>query len=148
MSLILFRKKERGMLITDSKMERKILRAFLLAYLYQTVCEQLVEKGQEENNYFMESYIMDSTVVRFLIQSILETNEYTLEGIARYTRIPFDIIFEAACGIKNQVSIGTSVKIMNLFLQVKPDMMQHLVKKLLTFKEKNPALFSFFLLEE
>ncbi len=136
------------MLITDSKMERKILRAFLLAYLYQTVCEQLVEKGQEENNYFMESYIMDSTVVRFLIQSILETNEYTLEGIARYTRIPFDIIFEAACGIKNQVSIGTSVKIMNLFLQVKPDMMQHLVKKLLTFKEKNPALFSFFLLEE
>ncbi len=133
----------------NSKMERKILRAFLLSCLYQIVCEQLDETNDDlDNNDLMEYYIMDSTVMKFLLQSILDTNEYTLEGIARYTRIPFDIIFEIACGIKNQVSIATSVRIIHLYIQVKPEMARQLFEKILTFKEKNLDFFSLFLLND
>jgi hypothetical protein len=74
------------------KNERKILKAFLLSRLHQLFCELFQSKLQcNQNNSSMECYTMDSKIIQLLIHGIVETGEYTLEGIAHYTHIPFDV---------------------------------------------------------
>ena len=88
------------------KNKRKMLRAFLLGHLHKLFIELFLDQLQgNQNNSTMEYYEMDSKIIQVLIQGIIETGEYTLEGIALYTRIPFDVIYDAACGINNQFSI-------------------------------------------
>lgn len=90
---------------------------------------------------------MDSKIIQTLIRGIVETEEYTLEGIAYHTRIPFDVIYDAACGISNQFSITPWARVVDLYLKVKPDVARVLVKKLLEIRDQNTAAFSFLLNE-
>lgn len=85
---------------------------------------------------------MDSKIIQLLIKSIVETEEYTLEGIAYHTRIPFDVIYDAACGISNQFSITPWARVVDLYLKVKPDITQMLVKKLLEIMNQSSGGFS------
>lgn len=125
------------------KNERKILKAFLLARLHQLFCELFQNKMQcNQNNSSMECYTMDSKIIQLLIQGIVETGEYTLEGIAFYTRIPFDVIYDAACGISNQFSITPWARVVDLYIQVKPDVTQVLITKLIEIKGKNRGAIS------
>ena len=84
---------------------------------------------------------MDSKVIQLIIQGILETGDYSLEGIAYYTRIPFDVIYDAACGINYQFSITSWARIVNLYLQLKPEIVEMAASKLLEIKEKNHKEF-------
>lgn len=129
------------------KNERKILKAFLLYRLHKLFSELFQNKMQCHQNSSMECYTMDSKIIQLLIQGIVETGEYTLEGIAFYTRIPFDIIYDAACGINNQFSITPWARVVDLYIQVKPDITQVLIKKLLEIKDKNNAGLSSLLTE-
>ena len=132
----------------SAKNERKILKAFLLGRLYQLFCELFQNKMQcNQNNSSMECYTMDSKIIQLLIQGIVETGEYTLEGIAFYTRIPFDVIYDAACGINNQFSITPWARIVGLYMQVKPDIAQVLIDRLLEIRDKNRAALSSLLTE-
>ncbi|OGT36243.1 MAG: hypothetical protein A3F11_06800 [Gammaproteobacteria bacterium RIFCSPHIGHO2_12_FULL_37_14] len=131
------------------KNERKILKAFLLGRLHRLFCELLQNKMQcNQNNSSMECYAMDSKIIQLLIQGIVETGEYTLEGIAFYTRIPFDVIYDAACGINNQFSITLWARVVDLYTQVKPDVAQVLIDKLLEIRDKNRSALSLLLTEE
>ncbi len=122
----------------SAKNERKILKAFLLGQLHQLFCKLFQNKMlHSQNNSPMEYYTMDSKIIQFLIQGIVETGEYTLEGIALYTYIPFDVIYDAACGINNQFSITPWARVVDLYMQVKPDITKILIDKLLEMKEKN-----------
>lgn len=122
----------------STKNERKILKAFLLGQLHQLFCKLFQNKMlRNDNDSPMECYAMDSKIIQFLIQGIVETGEYTLEGIALYTHIPFDVIYDAACGINNQFSITPWVRVVDLYMQVKPDITKILIDKLLEMKEKN-----------
>ncbi len=104
------------------KNRRKILKVFLLGRLQKLFCELFQNKMQFiQNNNSMECYAVDSQIIQFLIQEIIETGEYTLEGIAFHTRIPFDVVYDAACGIGNQFSITPWAKIVDLYIQVKPE---------------------------
>lgn len=127
------------------KNERKILKAFLLNRLHQLFFELFQNKMQFiENNYLMECYAMDSKIIQLIIQNIIESGKYTLEGIAFYTRIPFDVIYDAACGISNESSITLWVRVVDLFIQVNPDVAQILIDKLLETKN-NFSVFSLLL---
>jgi len=122
----------------SAKNERKILKAFLLGQLHQLFCKLFQNKMlRNDNDSPMECYAMDSKIIQFLIQGIVETGEYTLEGIALYTYIPFDIIYDAACGINNQFSITPWVRVVDLYMHVKPDITKILIDKFLEMKEKN-----------
>jgi hypothetical protein len=130
------------------KNERKLLKAFLLECLHQLFGELFLSKNQyKQNNSSMEYYNMDSKIIQTLIRGIVETEEYTLEGIAYHTRIPFDVIYDAACGISNQFSITPWARVVDLYLKVKPDVARVLVKKLLEIRDQNTAAFSFLLNE-
>lgn len=119
-----------------NKNERKILKAFLLGRLHKLFCELFHEKIQQ-NNSSMECYTMDSKIIQCLLQGIVETGEYTLEGIAHHTRIPFDVILDAACGNSSHFTITPWARIADLYIQLKPDIAQLFFNKLLEIKDKS-----------
>ena len=132
----------------SSPNERKILKAFLLGRLHQLFSELFHNKIQQyKADSSMECYTMDSKIIQILIQGIVETGEYTLEGIAHVTRIPFDVIYDAACGNSNQLSITPWARIVDLYTQVKPEVAQLLFNKLLEIKDKNHLALSLLLNE-
>lgn len=125
------------------KNKRKLLKIFLLKYLYQLFYKLFDKKIESNLNYIsVECYAMDSKIIQFLINEIIESGEYNLEGIAYHTRIPYDIIHDAACGINNQFSITPWAKVVDLYLKIKPDIEQMLVDNLLEIKNKNHFAFS------
>ena len=81
---------------------------------------------------------MDSRIIQLLIHGIVDTGEYTLEGIAYQTHIPFDIIYDAACGISNEFSITTWTTLVELYLEVKPDVNQLFIDKLVAISAQSP----------
>lgn len=81
---------------------------------------------------------MDSRIIQLLIHGIIDTGDYTLEGIAYHTHIPFDIIYDAACGIGNEFSITVWTKLVELYLEVKPDVNQLFMEKLITISTQSP----------
>lgn len=120
--------------------QRKILKAFLLNISHQLISQLFNNKIQSDpNNSSMECYAMDNKIIQLLIQGIIETGEYTLEGIAYATHIPFDVIYDAACNINNQYSVTLWTKIVDLYIQLNPSIAQALVDKLLETKEKYSA---------
>ncbi len=130
------------------KNERKILKAFLLGRLHQLFCELFSNKiPYHQNNSSMECCAVDSKIIQFLIQDIVETKEYTLEGIAFHTRIPFDVIYDAACGMSHEFSITPWARVVDLYIQVKPDVAQALTARLLETSDKNRAALSALLTE-
>jgi len=129
------------------KHERKLLKACLLSHLYQLFCHSLPSKALDPNLSNAEYYVMDSQIIQLLIQGILNTEEYTLEGIAYHTRIPFDVIYDAACGISNQFSMTPWARVVDLYLKVYPDVTQIVVDKLLAIKNQHHN-FSLLLNEE
>jgi len=131
------------------KNERKILKAFFLARIHQLLCEQFKNKIQSDLIHFpKECYAMDSKIIQLLIQNLVESGEYTLEGIALYTHIPLDVIYDAACGVKNQFSITPWVRLVDLYMQVNPDIEQALMNKLIEIKSKNRLTFNSIMAEK
>ncbi len=120
----------------NNHIERKITKALLLSQLHQLFCELFYNKVQsEKNSPTMEYYAVDNKIIQFLIEGIINSGEYTLEGIAHYTRIPFDVIFDAACG-NAQLSITPWARVADLYMQVNPDVTQLLFNKLIEIKDK------------
>lgn len=118
--------------------ESKILKAFLLSCSYQLFDDLFLKTIPPNLNHSYTGYhLMDNQIIQLLIQSILESDEYTLEGIANYSRLPFDVIFDAACGNNKYFSITPWVKIIDLFIQVRPEVAQLLFDKILAIKDQN-----------
>lgn len=130
-----------------SKNKRYFLKAFLLGALHQLLCELFNNKidRYQKNDSTMECYSMDNKIIQFLIHDIIETGEYTLEGIAYHTRIPFDVIFDAAYGNTNQLSITPWARIVDLYIQVRPDVANALGVKLNQLIDNNRAALSLLL---
>lgn len=122
--------------------QRKILKVLLLAHLH-TLFTQIFQNITKNNRTisFVEHYVMDNKIIEFLINEILKTEEYTLEGIAYHTRVPFDIIFDAACGNNSQLTITLWTRIVQMYAQVKPDAAKILLQYLLEIEDENrPSL--------
>lgn len=133
----------------SSANEKKILKGILLGHLHQIFCGLFKNELQlNKNNSLLESYAMDSKITQLIIQGIVETGEYTLEGIAYHTHIPTDVIYEAACGINNQSSITLWARIVDIYMQVKPDIAQMLIVRLLDRINKNRDVIPLLLKEK
>lgn len=85
---------------------------FLLeAHLYIRICEELKEIfKQQHKDYFcfmkftleMENVMLEENFIRLIIEDILSTGEYTLQGIASYTGTHEDIVSELASGLNTK----------------------------------------------
>lgn len=128
-------------LFGSSKTKNELFRIYLLYQLHQLLCEvyqNLIQTQLDINNHIIpECYAMDRKLIQFIIRDLIESEEYSLEGIAYHTHIPFDVVFDAACGNNVNLSITSWIKIIELYIQIKPEFSRMVFKKLKKLLNEN-----------
>ena len=106
--------------------------------LFSRVLEELeILFTHQHKDYFrllkftheMESAMIENHLIRYIINDILSTGEYSLEGIAYHTQIPQEVIFEIATGLQDCLSLSLSQKIIELHRSVRNDIYQAILQK-------------------
>lgn len=107
--------------------------------LFSRICEELKEVFRQQNKqYFqimkfnteMENTMLESKYIRFIIQDILSTNEYSLEGIAHYTHTHEDVLYELYTELNIQPSATLLRKIIELHRTVRRELYESIAKKI------------------
>ncbi len=107
--------------------------------LFVRICEELKELIKSQNkDYFRlmkfnaekESSMLDSILIRHVVNDILTSEEYSLEGIACYTQTPEEVICDVAAGNNPAPSLPLSRKIIELHRSVRPNLYREVMKKI------------------
>ena len=107
--------------------------------LFSRICGELKEFFREQyREYFrsmkfnaqMENSMLDSKLIRFIILDILSTNEYDLEGMARYAQSHEDVLYEIYVELNQEPSATLLRKIIELHRTVRRDLYQKIIKKI------------------
>lgn len=129
----------------SAKTERALTKMTLLC---------LIQNFLQEMNHFsyidtkIRTHTMDGQIIQLLIQAIIDSGDYTLEGIAYHTQTPLDILMDAATGISCDISIHTWIRITALFLNARPDIGNIVINRLLHSLQKGKAAFEYLLIEQ
>ena len=119
-----------------SKQENILLEAVLFVHL----CEVLKEIFKEQHKaYFklmkftveMENAMIDTHFIQLIINDILKTGEYSIDGIAYYMDFPKEVICEVAAGHNTNPSALFFQKSLALHCEVKRDFYQEIIKQIL-----------------
>lgn len=103
------------------------------------ICGELKKMFITENKeYFdimrfskkIENDMLQSNFVGLIINDILSTEEYTIEGIACYSDTPEDVVQEVTAGRNNRPSATMLCRIIELHRSVRPDLYQSIIKKI------------------
>ncbi|OGT58632.1 MAG: hypothetical protein A3F43_01490 [Gammaproteobacteria bacterium RIFCSPHIGHO2_12_FULL_42_10] len=134
--------------------EKKLLKLFLLCKLQTLLIEMFYKDIQTDfpanassscylhYHPITEHYFMDNKIIQLVIRGILEGGEYSLSGIAYYTRIPFDIVLDAACGNSHDLSITAWTRIVDMYMRAKPGVSKMLLERLLNLQSEDPLTIS------
>lgn len=114
--------------------EQMLLEAGLLVFIHQILIDHQKMKNK---NYFkllklstdMENKMLEENLLSFIINDIISTGEYTLEGIAYYIDTHEDILFEIASGFNQNPSTIIFKKIISLHQSVRKDLYEAITKK-------------------
>jgi len=110
----------------------------LEAEFFTRLCEELENffRGQYKNYFRLikektnkESEMGEDNLVYCVVKDILSTKEYTLAGIAYYTKLPEDVIYEAALGSNKAPSATLLRKIIELHRSVRPELYREIMEK-------------------
>jgi hypothetical protein len=113
--------------------------ALFEANLFTCICVELKNIFKKQYKTYLnaikfnketEDAMLESQLVRCIINDILATEEYSLTGIAYYTRKPEDVIFEIASGNNIDPSASLLRKIIELHRSVRPSLYQEMIKKI------------------
>lgn len=112
---------------------------FLEADLFTRLCEELKEIIRKQyKNYFRtmkfnkekENTMIEAHFIRCIINDILSTEEYNISGIAYYTDIPADIIYEVATGCNLQPTLSLARRVIDLHRSVRPNLYREIMAKI------------------
>lgn len=109
--------------------------------LFTRICEELKEFYKSKNKEYLlllnvsiekENAMLEARFLRFVINDILMTEEYSVAGIAHQTQVPEDVICDIVSGKNKTPSWQISRKIIDLHRTVRPDLYKEVVKKITT----------------
>ncbi len=118
-----------------SKEENVILEAVLFCSL----CDYLKDRFEHEfisdfslmnDNSNRDEMMMEASFIRFIIHDLIRSGEYTMAGIAVYTNIPEEVVYEIAIGKNISPSLYVSRKIIELHKTVRLDLYQEIMRKI------------------
>lgn len=78
----------------------------------------------------MENTMLETNYVCWIIEDILETEEYNLQGLAYYTDTPLEILQEIIAGMNKNPSAVLLQRCMDLHRLVRRDLYQNILKKI------------------
>lgn len=74
--------------------------------------------------------MLEENFLQFVINDILSTKEYSLEGIAQYADISEEVIYDILTGSHKIPSLPLSRKIIELHKSVRQDLYSQIFKKI------------------
>lgn len=83
-----------------------------------------------EDHCDKEIMMQDTNFVKNMIEDILSTEEYSLEGIAYHLKIPEEILSDILVGYNQSPSLTLARQIMEVHKCVRRDLYHHLLKKI------------------
>ncbi len=125
-----------GINIANLSKEEKLL---LEAELFLKICDELREIFRKQHrDYFncmkftleMENTMLDANFIRLIIQDILLSEEYTLQGIARYIDTHEDVVHELAAGLNTKPLATYFRKTIELHRTVRHELYHAIGKKI------------------
>lgn len=125
-----------GVNISNLTKEENIL---LEVELFIRICDELKESFREQQrNYFhlmkftieKENIMLEAKLVQLIINDILSTNEYSLQGIACYTDTFEDVIEEVMTGRNTNPSAVFLRRLIDLHRSVRRDLYHLIMKKI------------------
>lgn len=109
------------------------------AGLFVRLCEELHEFIKKQyREYFTlikinprkENAMIETNFLRCIVNDILSTGEYTLSGIAYYSHVSEDVIYEIISGCNTNPSLLLARKIIDLHRSIRKDLYQAIFKKI------------------
>ena len=115
------------------RIERKLLKIFLLSKLRSLICEEFAQNMLSCDKYCLNLvyHNNDCQFSQFIIQQLLASEAYTLQGLAHYSSLSCDSLEEAFYNNYTSFSLISWARIIALYLQTKPELIQTLLKTLL-----------------
>jgi hypothetical protein len=110
------------------------------AELFKSICYELKEIFRlRYKTYFhlikfskkKEEAMLDANFARLIIQDILSTHEYDVQGIAYYTNTPQEVVEEVVAGINLNPTALFLRKIIELHRTVRADLYESIIKKII-----------------
>jgi hypothetical protein len=111
----------------------------LEAELFLRICDEVKAALKQESKEYLKSMkvdvdkeeaMLEDNIMRCVVNDILLTGEYNLSGIAYYTQIPEEVIFEVAAGRNESPSVLFWHRMIGLHKTVRPKLYQEIVKKI------------------
>lgn len=117
-----------------TSLEKFILEVELLTRIYEELKEIYKTKNKDyfsllKSTTKKEDDMLEAKFLCFVINDILSTEEYSLEGIAHHTQIPEDVVCDVVLGKNQMPSLALSQKIIDLHRSVRPDLYREVIKK-------------------
>jgi hypothetical protein len=116
-----------------SKEENLLLEAILTC----TFCDELTQFYQKMMpTYFIKKHqekddkMVHSNVINLILQDLLRSNDYTITGVATYSNVPEEVIYDIAIGNNNNPSLEVSRKIIELHRNARVDLYQKVMQKI------------------
>lgn len=112
---------------------------FLEATLLRHVCTELKRNFKNQFHIYFrsikltsekENFMLEINFIRLIINDILSSKEYTLEGIALYTNTHEDVLNELMIGLNNNSSSIFLQKILELHHSVRPELYNYIIAKI------------------
>lgn len=118
-----------------SKEEFKLLEAEIFIRIYDEL-KEIFRKKYKDFSYLIkltinqENTMLEKNFTQIILNDILSTEEYTLQGIAHYTDIPEDVIHELASGLNTKPLVTCLRKVIELHRLVRRELYQSIGKKI------------------
>lgn len=118
----------------------KVEKFFLEMDLFLTICRELSDNFKTryknyfylvETTYQTEKTMLEKNFVSFIINDILSTNLYTIQGIATYTGMSDEVIREVAARINNDPSAILLRRCIELHREVRNELYNEIIKKIM-----------------
>lgn len=104
--------------------------AFLLEVsLLTDICNEFIDihsllTGENKMTY--------GKLIHLILNDLIKTNDYTLTGVAHYSNVPEEVIYDISTGINTNPSLEVSRKIIELHKSARSELYQHIMEKIST----------------
>lgn len=116
-----------------SKQENLLLDTYLLCNLVQEFNNTIshthpINNTTQTNKDFAMTH---GNIIHLILQDLLKTNDYTITGVATYSDVPEDVIYDIAIGNNLNPSLDVTRKIVELHRTARSDVYRHVMRKII-----------------
>lgn len=97
-----------------------------LMQVYQVTVPENLRKNFKEK----EVMIVHGNVINLIVQDLIKSNDYTITGVAAYSNVPEEVIYDIAIGNNNNPSLEVARKIIELHKTARAELYQRVMQKI------------------